>query len=59
MALEQYILRIIKDTGLSKNEIWEMTNARKKLETIRPMPMSLEPMSLAILGMNRIDAYRP
>lgn len=30
MALEQYILRIIRDTGLSKNEIWDMTNAKKE-----------------------------
>ncbi len=29
MALEKYILRIIKATGLSKKEIWNMINYKK------------------------------
>ena len=29
MALEKYILRIIKATGLSKKEIWKMINYKK------------------------------
>ena len=30
MPIEKYILRIIKDTGLSKKEIWDMINAKKE-----------------------------
>jgi len=29
MALEKYILRIIKATGLSRKEIWKMVNDRR------------------------------
>ncbi len=30
MPIEKYILRILEDTGLSKKEIWEMINVKKK-----------------------------
>ncbi len=29
MALEKYIIRIIKATGLSRKEIWKMINYKK------------------------------